>query len=42
MTSRRRERQYKYVPPCPLEEIETDWSKIEAEIAEMLGKMTKP
>lgn len=32
---------YKYTPPRPLEEIETDLKKIEKEIADMLLKMTK-
>ena len=31
---------YKYVPPRPLEEIEADIKKIEAEIMDMLGKVT--
>lgn len=32
---------YKYVPPRPLEEIETDLTQIEAEIAEMLAEVTE-
>lgn len=32
---------YKYVPPRPLAEIETDLRKIEGEIAEMLGQITQ-
>jgi len=32
---------YKYTPPRPLEEIETDLKKIEKEIADMLAEMTE-
>ncbi len=32
---------YKYVPPRPLEEIESDLKKIESEIAEMLEEVTE-
>jgi type I restriction enzyme M protein len=32
---------YKYAPPRPLEEIEADIKKIETEIMEMLGEITK-
>jgi type I restriction enzyme M protein len=32
---------YKYTPPRPLEEIETDLSKIEEEIADMLSEVTE-
>ena len=32
---------YKYTPPRPLDEIETDLKKIESEIAEMLAEVTE-
>ena len=32
---------YKYTPPRPLEEIETDLKKIEKEIADMLAEVTE-
>ncbi|MFH1532779.1 MAG: type I restriction-modification system subunit M N-terminal domain-containing protein [Pseudomonadota bacterium] len=32
---------YKYTPPRPLHEIETDLKRIEAEIADMLAEVTK-
>jgi type I restriction enzyme M protein len=32
---------YKYTPPRPLEEIETDLKKIEREIADMLAEVTE-
>jgi type I restriction enzyme M protein len=32
---------YKYIPPRPLEDIETDLNKVENEIAQMLKEMTK-
>jgi type I restriction enzyme M protein len=30
---------YQYMPPCPLENIESDLNKIESEIADMLAEV---